>query len=124
MNNNFDNNNVEIDKDQIKTHKPTKDTKKRLLTNRNAEIKPEKKFDLNDIQPTKKPRERTPVVKDTTVRVKRSTRNKLNALVSLNKADTIDELIEILIDEYMSANILKDEKKHYDLILDLYKLKE
>ena len=37
---------------------------------------------------------------------------------------TIDELIEILIDEYMSANILKDEKKHYDLILDLYKLKE
>ena len=124
MNNNFDNNNVEIDKNQIKTHKPTKDTKKRLLTNRNAEIKPEKKFDLNDIQPTKKPRERTPVVKDTTVRVKRSTRNKLNALVSLNKADTIDELIEILIDEYMSANILKDEKKHYDLILDLYKLKE
>ena len=61
--------------------------------------------------------------KATSVRVRVSTRSKLNALVSLNKADTIDELLDIMIEEYMSTNLLKDEKKQFELILELYKSK-
>jgi len=41
----------------------------------------------------------------------------------LNKADTIDELLEIMIDEYLSTNILKDEKKQFDMVVELYKSK-
>ncbi|WP_413783016.1 DUF5388 domain-containing protein, partial [Planococcus halocryophilus] len=54
---------------------------------------------------------------------KKSTRNKLNALVSLNKADTIDDLIEIMFDEYFSVHVTKDEKKQFDMVMDLYKSK-
>ncbi|WP_361920328.1 DUF5388 domain-containing protein [Streptomyces sp. NPDC046876] len=57
------------------------------------------------------------------MRVKKSTRNKLNALVSLNKADTIDDLIEIMFDEYFSVHVTKDEKKQFDMVMDLYKSK-
>ena len=103
-------------------------TKKKLLE-RGPNIIPKNQFDLTDIQTSTTIKKNTnkdssSLKKDTSVRVKRSTRNKLNALVSLNKADTIDELIDIMIDEYMTANILKDEKKQFDLIMELYKLKE
>lgn len=61
--------------------------------------------------------------KITTVRVKRSTQHKLNALVSINKAESVDELIEIMIDEYMSSNITKEEKRQFDMVMELYKIK-
>lgn len=79
------------------------------------EVEVEKKTETKKVTPPEK--------KVTSVRVKKSTRDKLNALVSLNKADTIDELLEIMIDEYLSANILKDEKKQFDIVMNLYKSK-
>lgn len=110
-----------------------KKPKKKLLT-RGPKISPDNQFKPTDIQTTEKlesitstkrvKKESFSSKRDSSVRVKRSTRNKLNALVSLNKADTIDELIEIMIDEYMSVNVLKDEKKQFDLVMELYKLKE
>ena len=55
----------------------------------------------------------------TSVRVTKTTRNKLNALIQLGKADNVDTLIDILLDEYIETNLLKDEKKTFNLILDI-----
>lgn len=110
-----------------------KNSKKKLLE-RGPQISPANQFKLEAVEqneslinePTKKVETKKVVStekKVTSVRVKKSTRDKLNALVSLNKADTIDELLEIMIDEYLSANILKDEKKQFDMVVELYKSK-
>lgn len=105
-----------------------KNPKKKLLE-RGPQISPSNQFQLEQTeahvsevpkQPTKnkeKPLER----KASSVRVRKSTRDKLNALVSLNKADTIDELIEIMIEEYFSAHVTKEEKKQFDLVMELYR---
>lgn len=55
----------------------------------------------------------------TSVRVTKPTRNKLNALIQLGKADNVDTLIDILLDEYIETNLVKDEKKTFHLILDI-----
>lgn len=102
---------------------------KKKLLNRGPKITPTTQFDPTDLstpesKQKKAVKESSSQKKDSSVRVKRSTRNKLNALVSLNKADTIDELIDIMIDEYMATHILKDERKQFDLVMELYKLKK
>lgn len=55
----------------------------------------------------------------TSVRVTKTTRNKLNTLIQLGKADNVDTLIDIILDEYIETNLLKDEKKTYNLIFDI-----
>lgn len=55
----------------------------------------------------------------TSVRVTKPTRNKLNALIQLGKADNADSLIDILLDEYIKTNLVKDEEKTFNLILDI-----
>lgn len=57
--------------------------------------------------------------KITSVRVTKPTRNKLNALVQLGKADNVDTLIDIILDEYIETNLLADEKKTYNLIYNI-----
>lgn len=110
-----------------------KNPKKKLLE-RGPQISPASQFKLDSVeqmqpvvtesaQNTETKKTVSSERKATSVRVRKSTRNKLNALVSLNKADTIDDLLDIMIDEYMSTNLLKDEKKQFDLILELYKSK-
>lgn len=107
-----------------------KNSKKKLLE-RGPQISPANQFKLNDVEPviqepekkTVRKQETPPEKKVTSVRVRKSTRDKLNALVSLNKAETIDELIEIMIDEYLSSHITKDEKKQFDIVINLYKSK-
>lgn len=110
-----------------------KNPRKKLLE-RGPQISPANQFKLEAVEQTEpvvpevEKKQETkkvtpPEKKVTSVRVKKSTRDKLNALVSLNKADTIDELLEIMIDEYLSANILKDEKKQFDIVMNLYKSK-
>jgi predicted DNA-binding protein len=106
-------------------------TGKKKLLERGPQISPANTFKIDDVEPVveelpKKPEKKKEVVpekKATSVRVKKSTRDRLNALVSLNKADTIDELIEIMIDEYFSVHVTKDEKKQYDIVMELYKSK-
>lgn len=107
-----------------------KNSKKKLLE-RGPQITPSTSFKLDEVESTvteisKQPGKKKvvpPEKKVTSVRVKKSTRDKLNALVSLNKADTIDELIEIMIEEYSSVHITKDEKKQFEIVMDLYKSK-
>lgn len=55
----------------------------------------------------------------TSVRVTKTTRNKLNAFIQLGKADSVDVMIDILLDEYVENNLAKDEKKTFNLILDI-----
>lgn len=110
-----------------------KNPKKKLL-DRGPNISPTSQFKLESVEQTEpvvtEPAQSSEIKKAasserkaTSVRVRKSTRNKLNALVSLNKAETIDDLLDIMIEEYMSANLLKDEKKQFELILELYKSK-
>lgn len=109
-----------------------KNSKKKLLE-RGPQISPANTFKIEDVKPAveearppeiEKKKEKTPEKKVTSVRVKKSTRDRLNALVSLNKAENIDEMIEIMIDEYFSVHVTKDEKKQFDIVMDLYKSKK
>lgn len=63
------------------------------------------------------------VEKTTTVRVSVGMKNKLNALVTMGIADTVDQLTDVLFDEYVNNILSKDEKKQLEIILDLYKSK-
>lgn len=109
-----------------------KGAKKKLL-DRGPQITPAAQFQLDDVSnpfttrqelSTKKKKELQTEKKVTTVRVKKSTRHKLNALVSINKADNVDELIELLLNEYTDNNLLKEEKRQFDMIVDLYRSKD
>ena len=100
-------------------------SKKKLL-NRGPQITPRTEFKLDDV-PTVSDRPNTVIKNDkkiTSVRVRKSTQKQLNALVNLNKADSVDQLIEIMLDEYKSNNLLKEEKKQFDLIMDLFNSKD
>ena len=68
--------------------------------------------------PTKTTKKRE-VPQITSVRVTKPTRNKLNALIQLGKADNVDTLIDIMLEEYIETNLVKDEKKTFNLIFDI-----
>ena len=55
----------------------------------------------------------------TTVRVTKATRNKLNALIQLGKADSVDVLLDILLDEYIENNLVKEEKKTFNIVFEV-----
>lgn len=61
--------------------------------------------------------------KSTTVRVNMTTKSKLNALVTLGIAQTVDEVIDLLINDYLTNILTKDERKQFEIILELYKRK-
>lgn len=63
------------------------------------------------------------VEKSTTVRVNMSTKNKINTLVTLGIASTVDDVIDLLINDYLTNILTKDEKKQFEIIFDLYKSK-
>ena len=56
----------------------------------------------------------------TTVRVSTTTKEKLNGLVTLGIAESVDSLLEILVEEYQSNYLTKEQRKQYSLILDIY----
>lgn len=103
-------------------------SKKKLLE-RGTPIEPTTQFKLEEVESatttskidTRRAKERSPKNKPSSVRVKKTTRDRLNALVSLNKAETVDDLLDIMIEEYVSAHVTKDEKKQLDIIIELYR---
>lgn len=113
--------------------------KKKKLLDRGPKITPAQEFTLSDVETnetyvsTVEP-EPLKIVKEekskktkqstTTVRVEKITRSKLNALVQMGKAETVDVLVDILIDEYVNHQLLKDEKKTYDILLNVLRKKE
>lgn len=113
--------------------------KKKKLLDRGPKITPAQEFILNDVEtnetnvstvepePIKIVKEEKPKKtkqSTTTVRVEKITRSKLNALVQMGKAETVDVLVDILIDEYVNHQLLKDEKKTYDILLNVLRKKE
>ncbi|MBT2583142.1 DUF5388 domain-containing protein [Planococcus sp. ISL-109] len=100
---------------------------------RSQTLTPRTIFSSNDLpeQIKEEAVEKKPVIKNTptvaekttTVRVSVAMKNKLNAMVTLGIADTVDQLTDVLIDEYVSNILSKDEKKQLEIILDLYKSK-
>lgn len=113
--------------------------KKKKLLDRGPKISPAQEFTLSDVgtnetnvssvepEPLKVIKEEKPKKakqSTTTVRVEKLTRSKLNALVQMGKAETVDVLVDILIDEYVNHQLLKDEKKTYDILLNILRKKE
>lgn len=113
-------------------------SRKKKLLDRGPKITPAQEFTLTDIDKEETKissvdSEALKIVKDkpkkvkqstTTVRVEKLTRSKLNALVQMGKAETVDVLVDILIDEYVNHQLLKDEKKTYDILLNILRKKE
>lgn len=111
---------------------------KKKLLNRGPKITPAQEFTLDDIdtketkvssvepEALKSVKEKPKNIRQntTTVRVEKITRSKLNALVQMGKAETVDVLVDILIDEYVNHQLLKDEKKTFDILLDILRKKE
>ena len=98
---------------------------------------PTNTFNINEVETTTtKVSEKTPETgskkivntnvvseKSTTVRVNTTTKNKLNALVTLGIASTVDDVTDILINDYISNILTKDERKQFEIIFELYKSK-
>lgn len=113
-----------------------KKTKPNKLLNRGQKITPTTTFSLANEGSGGQPVQEAPTKKEaetksrarkapaqagsTTVRVSNSVKEKLNALVTLGISNSVDSLLEILIDEYESAYLTKEEKKQYSLILEIY----
>lgn len=108
---------------------------KKKLLDRGPKIAPVQEFTLEDIdtkissvetEPLKIVKEKPKKIKQstTTVRVEKLTRSKLNALVQMGKAESVDLLVDILIDEYVNHQLLKDEKKTFDILLNVLRKKE
>lgn len=108
--------------------------KKPKKIERSPTVTPKTTFSVNDLpqQPVKQEKEEVAekkfspskpagAEKTTTVRVSVAMKNKLNALVTMGIADTVDQLTDVLIDEYVTNILSKDEKKQLEIILDLYK---
>lgn len=103
---------------------------KKKLLNRGPKIVPAQEFKLEekDTAAVTSAKEQTASPKATkkreaaqitSVRVTKATRNKLNALIQLGKAENVDILIDILLDEYIENTLIKEEKKTFNLVLDI-----
>jgi hypothetical protein len=97
---------------------PAQEFKLDAVEEAEAESKPQQQPEAKPTEETKKSKKRESA-QITSVRVTKPTRNKLNALIQLGKADSVDVMIDILLDEYIENNLVKDEKKTFNLILDI-----
>ena len=103
------------------------------LIERSQTAVPKNTFSIKDLEtnnepdktsvPKKSTNSNVIVEKSTTVRVNMSTKNKLNALVTIGIAPTVGDVIDLLINDYQSNILTKDEKKQYDIIFELYRSK-
>ena len=100
---------------------------KKKLLDRGPKIMPAQEFKLEDAtadvqeqpaqaEPAKK---RNTAAQITSVRVTKTTRNKLNTLIQLGKADSVDVLLDHLLDEYIENHLAQEEQKTFDLIFDV-----
>ena len=69
--------------------------------------------------PAKKTKKQKVETNITSVRVTKSTSNKLNALIQLGKADSVDVLLDTLLDEYIENSLVQDEQKIFNLFYEV-----
>lgn len=86
------------------------------------ELETEKESDIT-IVPKKPQNSNVVAEKSTTVRVNMNTKNKLNALVTLGIASTVDDVTDLLINDYLANILTKDERKQFEIIYGLYNSK-
>jgi len=104
--------------------------------NRSQTVVPKNTFNIKEIESnqelkneptpltaTKSNNSNVTVEKSTTVRVGMNTKNRLNALVTLGIASTVDDVTDLLINDYLTNILTKDERKQFEIIFDLYKSK-
>lgn len=65
----------------------------------------------------------TPEMKKSSITVTGSTRIMLNALVMLDKAETIDDLVANVVGDYVNSELTNDEKLQYDMIIERLRAK-
>ena len=112
---------------------------KKKLLNRGPKIEPAKTFSLEQVEKTAAPEEavqqeqatqpeqaevkkvgrpRTVTEEITSVRISKSTRSKLNALVQMGKSTNADMMISELIDQYVASSLTEDDQRVYGIISD------
>ncbi|MGE6489724.1 DUF5388 domain-containing protein [Paenisporosarcina sp. NPDC076898] len=104
---------------------------------RSQNVVPKNTFNIKEFEPIQEPKKESAppsstkkannsnvtTEKTTTVRVSVNTKNKLNALVTLGIATTVDDVTDLLINDYLTNILTKDERKQFEIIFDLYKSK-
>jgi len=100
---------------------------------RSQTVVPKNTFNINELEtemetditqlPKKSQNSNVVAEKSTTVRVNMNTKNKLNALVTLGIASTVDDVTDLLINDYLANILTKDERKQFEIIFGLYKSK-
>lgn len=106
-------------------------TGKKKLLDRGPQIIPTTPFKLENMDTDNKEPETTQplsresaiVNKVSSVRVMTYTRHMLNALVILHKAESVDELIDIMLAEYLDTHLTREEKKEFNIVMELYRKK-
>ncbi|EHO5110641.1 hypothetical protein HB790_14215 [Listeria welshimeri] len=108
------------------------DTSKQLLSKpktieRSKQIEPTSSFSRNNIftsntETQKNVSSKKTVEKTTTARLSFRNKDKMNALVALKGLDSVDELLDILIDEH-EAVLTTDEKRELRTMVQIYEKK-
>lgn len=65
----------------------------------------------------------TPEMKKSSITVTGSTRIMLNALVMLDKAETIDDLVSNVVGDYVNSELTDAEKQQYDMLVERLRAK-
>ena len=105
---------------------------RKKLLDRGPKIVPAQEFKLEEAEeapvqeapkrtrkPAKKTKKQDPAAQITSVRVTKSTRNKLNALIQLGKGDSVDVLLDNILEDYIESNLAQEEKKIFDLFYEV-----
>lgn len=61
-----------------------------------------------------------PAAQTTSIRVSVATKDRLNAMITMGLADTVDQMTDMMLGEYIANILTKDQKKQLDFIYDLY----
>lgn len=110
-----------------------KDTGKRTLLDRKDGVKPKEAFDRSslftvDESPKNKPIQNKEIItkkakgKTTTIRCAADTSHRLNAIVTSFSLDSVNELLDILLDDY-EASLTSDERREIKTLLAVYRRK-
>jgi hypothetical protein len=110
-----------------------KNKERRNLLERKEEVKPQQSFNrsslftVNESEHTnedkKKDTSRKKIKsKTTTIRCAADTSHRLNAIVTSFNLDSVNELIEILLDNY-EASLTTDERREIKTLLEVYQRK-
>lgn len=106
--------------------------KKGSLLQRKEEIKPKESFSRDSIYTVTKTEDassknkelsrKKTVDKTTTIRCSATTSNRLNAIVTSFGLDSVNELLEILIDNY-ETSLTPDERREIKTLVEVYSRK-